>query len=108
MTTIWLVAGLLLVVVNIPLYFLPSILGRRKRNRVAILVVNLLFGWTFVGWFVVLLWALATDSQPISVSPAAARFCSVCDNFSVPGSIACRSCGKSFEPDSQKVNCHAA
>lgn len=36
------------------LYFLPSIIGRRKRDFAAILVLNLFLGWTFIGWIVAL------------------------------------------------------
>jgi len=32
------------------LYFLPAILGFRKRNRLAIFAMNLLLGWIGVGW----------------------------------------------------------
>ena len=46
-------------------YPLPSIIAvvRRKRNRVAIIALNLLLGWTLVGWVVALVWALLHD-QP--------------------------------------------
>ena len=107
-TMVWIVAALLLFALNLPLYFLPSILGRKKRNRVAILAVNFLLGWTIIGWFAVLLWALVTDAQPIPESAGVARFCSGCANFSVPGSIVCRSCGKAFDSDTHRVGCTAA
>jgi hypothetical protein len=50
-------------------YFLPSIIAaaRSKRDLVSILVLNLLLGWTAVGWVVALVWALKLDS------PVAAR-----------------------------------
>jgi hypothetical protein len=38
-------------------YLVPSIVGRRKRNAVAIFVLNLLLGWTFLGWVLALVWA---------------------------------------------------
>ena len=44
-------------------YFLPSILGRKKRNFTAIFWLNFLTGWTFVGWIVALVWALTKDPQ---------------------------------------------
>jgi hypothetical protein len=34
------------------LYFLPSIVGRHKHDAVGIFVVNLLFGWTVIGWII--------------------------------------------------------
>lgn len=50
-------------------YFLPWLvaLGRHKRNTVAIFLLNLLLGWTLIGWVIALVWA-ATDDAP---SPAA-------------------------------------
>jgi hypothetical protein len=45
------------------LYFLPSIVAfaRSKRDAVSILVVNLLLGWTAIGWVIALVWALKQD-----------------------------------------------
>jgi hypothetical protein len=53
------------------LYFLPTIIAmvRSKSNRGAILLLNLFLGWTFIGWIVSLVWALAAEpeSQPHQV-----------------------------------------
>lgn len=43
-------------------YFIPSILGWNKRNSGAIIILNLLLGWTLIGWVVALIWALTNDS----------------------------------------------
>ncbi len=41
------------------LYFLPTILASNRGHAVApILLLNLFLGWTLVGWFLLLLWAL--------------------------------------------------
>jgi Superinfection immunity protein len=105
---IWIFAGLLFFAANIPLYFLPSIIGRKKPNKVAIFVLNFLLGWTIIGWFALLIWAVVSDAQPIPVAPAVARFCSGCANFSMPGSRVCRGCGKPFEADAPSMDCNAA
>ncbi|MDP9081842.1 MAG: superinfection immunity protein [Bacteroidota bacterium] len=42
-------------------YFLPSIIGRKKRNSGTIFLCNLFFGGTGVGWIVCLIWALSDD-----------------------------------------------
>lgn len=44
------------------IYFVPSIVAesRRHRNKNAIFILNLLLGWTFLGWVAALVWA-ATD-----------------------------------------------
>ena len=51
-----------LFVVSLPLYFLPAILGRRKRNARALLALNLLLGWTCLGWVGALIWALLQET----------------------------------------------
>lgn len=41
------------------LYFLPVIVASRRGHRVGgILLLNVLFGWTGIGWFALLLYAL--------------------------------------------------
>lgn len=44
-------------------YFLPAIIAaaRSKRDLASIFVLNLLLGWTAIGWVVALVWALKTD-----------------------------------------------
>lgn len=52
---------LLLVVISIGFlfYFLPAFIAgwRGHQNATAIFVLNLLLGWTFLGWVVALVWA---------------------------------------------------
>lgn len=50
------------------LYFLPAIIafGRSKRDAVSILVLNLLLGWTAIGWVVALVWALKADAPVVA------------------------------------------
>lgn len=52
--------GLVLLVGLIALYFLPSIIAnnRNHKNTEAITVLNLLTGWTFLGWIICLIWAI--------------------------------------------------
>ncbi|HEV2232527.1 MAG TPA: superinfection immunity protein [Terriglobia bacterium] len=54
-TTLWLIA--------IALYFLPWIVASvtEKRNKAAIGVLNLLLGWTFIGWAIALVRASMKD-----------------------------------------------
>jgi Superinfection immunity protein len=45
------------------LYFLPTILASRHgREITGVLLLNLFLGWTVIGWFTLLIWALV--SQP--------------------------------------------
>lgn len=45
------------------LYLLPGIIAisKEKKNKVAILVLNILLGWTIIVWIVVLIWSLCND-----------------------------------------------
>ncbi len=47
-------------------YFLPTIIAilRRKANTGGIFVLNLLLGWTLIGWIGALIWSLSLDAQP--------------------------------------------
>lgn len=60
-----LLLGVLGVVLLVIIYFLPALIaGRRKhRNAGAIGALNLLLGWTFLGWVVSLVWALTEDAK---------------------------------------------
>lgn len=54
-------------------YFLPAILGRKKRQATALLALNFLLGWTVLGWIGALIWALSADNaaQVVVVPPPA-------------------------------------
>ncbi|HEY5391970.1 MAG TPA: superinfection immunity protein [Hanamia sp.] len=50
----------LLIIVSV-LYFLPTIIGFKKKNATAIFILNLFLGWTFIGWVVALVWSFTKD-----------------------------------------------
>ena len=58
-------------------YFLPAIVGRKKANSNAIFLLNLLLGWSVIGWIIALVWATTTDplgpTRPASASPTDSR-----------------------------------
>jgi RsiW-degrading membrane proteinase PrsW (M82 family) len=47
------------------LYLLPAfVAGKRKhKNGAAILVLNLLLGWTVLGWIIALVWACTSNVE---------------------------------------------
>ncbi len=63
---------IILVVGSIGFYFLPFAIAliRRRHNTVAIFALNLLLGWTLIGWVVALVWSL-TSTPPAAPPPAA-------------------------------------
>jgi Superinfection immunity protein len=46
-------------ILGLLLYMLPAVIafGRNHQHRVPILLTNLFFGWTFVGWVGSLVWS---------------------------------------------------
>lgn len=54
------------VVAVLVFYFLPSMiaLARKHHNRMQIILLNLLLGWTFLGWIGALIWSAGTVKRP--------------------------------------------
>jgi hypothetical protein len=46
------------------LYFIPAIVAamRSHSQTVAILMLNLFLGWTFIGWIAALIWSVTSQS----------------------------------------------
>jgi apolipoprotein N-acyltransferase len=55
---------LLILAVGLAIYFLPLIIAisARRKNVMAIFVVNFFLGWTLIGWVVALAWAAMEDN----------------------------------------------
>ena len=52
--------GFIIFLFSLALYFLPTIIAMagHRRNTFAIFLLNLLLGWTFIGWVVALVWSV--------------------------------------------------
>ena len=50
----------LLVILIFAFYFLPTLIAflRQHKNKLAIFLLNLLLGWTVLGWAVSLVWSV--------------------------------------------------
>ena len=46
-------------------YFTPGLLAaiRRHHNTLPIFALNLLFGWTIIGWFAAVIWSLTSPPK---------------------------------------------
>ena len=79
------------------LYFLPTIVGRDKRDSTAIFLLNLFLGWTAIGWVIALIWACTSEPCArvhLVPMPVTGRFCCQCGSITYPGAHFCTSCGR--------------
>lgn len=76
MSLLLLTFGVLAIAASTAFYFLPAIIAaaRLARHFAGIFLVNLLFGWTVIGWFGTLLWA-CTDEPQQATSRVPCPFC---------------------------------
>ena len=63
MDAIAIINGLAALVVLVGVYLFPTIIAgiRGKRNTFAIGMLNLITGWTFIGWVAAFIWACCAD-----------------------------------------------
>ena len=56
---------ILTVLTGVFVHFLPSVIAacREHRRMTAILLVNLLLGWTVIGWIAALVWAFSSNTR---------------------------------------------
>lgn len=52
--------GIIGFIISLAIYFLPTIIAavRHHRNTLAVFLVNLFLGWTFLGWIGALVWSV--------------------------------------------------
>ena len=52
-------------IVVLVLYLLPALVASQRRhvNRTAIFILNLLLGWTFIGWIIALVWSFTAATE---------------------------------------------
>lgn len=51
---------------GITVYFLPALLARSTHQRHVIFWLNLLLGWTILGWVGAFLWAISSPATQVS------------------------------------------
>jgi len=52
--------GMILAILIFGVYFLPTLIAflRRHKNKLAIFFLNILLGWTGIGWAIALVWSV--------------------------------------------------
>ncbi|HEY2920885.1 MAG TPA: superinfection immunity protein [Candidatus Binatia bacterium] len=75
-TGLGMLGGLLLLSLILAFYFLPVIIAAKleTKHEGMIFLINIVFGWTVLGWIAALIWAIVeTPEEPNRATAAAAR-----------------------------------
>jgi len=62
----WILNMKILIIIGLiclAVYFIPAVVGYKKKNAIGILLLNLFLGWTIVGWVVALVWAVSSPEE---------------------------------------------
>jgi len=79
-------ANTILALLLFAIYMLPSMIAHNEKrdNEKRIFMVNLLLGWTVIGWFIALAWAMS--------APPARVKCPMCAEQIQPDAKVCPHC----------------
>ena len=84
----------LFVILIFVIYFLPTIIGYKHKNFNSIFILNLLLGWTLIGWVVAIVWAVSHE-EPIK-KEVPQKKCPKCAEFVKAEALMCRFCNYEF------------
>jgi len=56
-------SGGFVIILLIILYFIPAIIGWKTKYAAGIFLLNLLLGWTVLGWIGALIWAVSAPKE---------------------------------------------
>ena len=81
------------------LYFLPTYeaVSNDNPNITSIALINILLGWTLLGWVVALVWAINKPTPALAQTPLAPaqdfKTCTYCAEPILVAAIKCKHCG---------------
>ncbi|MDB5801774.1 MAG: hypothetical protein JWL63_2713 [Rhodocyclales bacterium] len=90
-------AGFFVLMLCSIIYFLPSMLAKQKGHVSggSVFLLNLLLGWTVLGWFGALIWAGSGPFATKKVDEKRVK-CPDCAELILPDARKCKHCGKSL------------
>lgn len=93
------IAGLFFVVAP-ALYLWPTVEAslRQHPNLAALAALNVLLGWTLLGWVAALVWALRRPEPATPVSSGPMKTCPYCAEPVLAAAIKCKHCGSALPP----------
>ena len=98
------VAGFVLLMAAFVIYFTPTFVAAKRKHRTgnSIFLVNLLLGWTALGWVAALVWSVSENTeqkQPAAIGSSSDRICPMCAEIIKRAAIKCKHCGADVTPD---------
>jgi RsiW-degrading membrane proteinase PrsW (M82 family) len=102
---------LVLIAIGLTIYFVPFFIAkaRHHHNSDAILVLNLLLGWTLLGWIGALVWAF-TATRPVKHNDLGddLEACPFCAEQIKATATVCRYCQREIPEAIMKIRADAA
>ncbi|MFI5096267.1 MAG: superinfection immunity protein [Candidatus Acidiferrales bacterium] len=99
--------GWILLLLSLVIYFIPSMWAASKHSNksTGIFLLNLLLGWTVIGWIGALIWAGSVESDTaktakVAVAPLMKK-CPQCAEVVLQDARICRFCHFDFTPNPQ-------
>lgn len=103
--------AILILVVGFIVYFAPSFVayGREHPNQTSIFVLNLLLGWTLIGWVCALVWAFTASAPQVpsdgvkTTDESTTKKCPFCAEPVRREAIKCKHCGSALDESADTV-----
>ena len=90
------IGGILVLTTMVIPYLVPAIIAfaRRHHHRFAIAALNILLGWTVLGWFIAFIWSLTAKRVALEKADRRnQRTCPDCAELILSDARKCKHCG---------------